>query len=136
MMDEGDDMATATNTSTIPRRSRMTRLEKRLVNSDRKSRGVASQLEDMLATFEPAPGFRYLDVGCGNGAATRAVAATFGLEATGVDVDPEQIAIASATRGDSNVRFLEADATSLPFPDEAFDIVASSKATHHIPRWD
>src|SRR4029077_14781759 len=33
------------------------------------------------------------------------------------------------------IRFLSADATSLPFDDGYFDIVATNKTTHHIPNW-
>src|SRR5262245_54338901 len=126
IIDRGDDMPNQT----------MTRLEKRLVNSRRKGRAVASQLEALLAPIAPPAGSRYLDVGCGNGAATLAVAQTFQLEATGVDVDPVQIALARAAEaGDARVCFLEADAARLPFADESFDVVVSSKATHHIPAW-
>lgn len=118
------------------RRSTMTPLEKRLVNSRRKGRAVARRLETLLADDAPPPGARYLDVGCGNGEATRAVAAAYGLAATGVDLDPAQIALARSGPGaGGSICFLAADATRLPFPDESFDVVTSSKATHHIPAW-
>jgi ubiquinone/menaquinone biosynthesis C-methylase UbiE/AcrR family transcriptional regulator len=118
-----------------PRRSTMSRLEKRLVNSERKSRAVGRRLRELLSLAGPVPGSRHLDVGCGNGAATIAVASAYRLDATGVDLDPGQIALARAAAGDGPVRFLEADATHLPFPDSGFDVVTSSKATHHIPTW-
>ena len=119
------------------RRSTMTRLEKRFVNSERKSRAVARRLSDMVETVSPQPGSRYLDVGSGNGAATTEVAARWQLEATGVDLDPGQIAVARAAgRGSRPVDFVEADARRLPFADGTFDLVTSSKATHHIPEWE
>jgi len=119
------------------RRSTMTRLEKRFVNSERKSRAVARRLSDMPETVSPQPGSRYLDVGSGNGAATIEVAARWQLEATGVDLDPGQIALARAAgRGSRPVDFVEADARRLPFADGTFDLVTSSKATHHIPEWE
>jgi ubiquinone/menaquinone biosynthesis C-methylase UbiE len=122
----GDDMS----------RQTMTGLEKRLVDSERKARAVASQLQTLLAPFAPPAGSRYLDVGCGNGAATLAVARAYGLEATGIDVDPAQVALARAAgKGNARVHFVEADATRLPFADASFDAVASSKATHHIQAW-
>src|SRR6185436_5622594 len=83
-----------------PRRSTMTRLEKRFVNSDRKRRAVARRLSALLEQVSPPPGSRYLDVGAGNGAATTQVATEWRLDATGVDLDPEQIALARARADD------------------------------------
>jgi ubiquinone/menaquinone biosynthesis C-methylase UbiE len=119
-----------------PRRSTMTRLEKRFVNSERKSRAVAGRLNDMLERVAPQPGSRYLDVGSGNGAATIEVAAQWQLEATGVDLDPRQIALARGRADGWPASFVEADARRLPFADGTFDLVTSSKATHHIPEWE
>jgi ubiquinone/menaquinone biosynthesis C-methylase UbiE len=120
-----------------PRRSTMTRLEKRFVNSDRKGRAVARRLNALLEQVSPPPGSRYLDVGAGNGAATTRVATEWRLDATGVDLDPEQIALARARDdGGRPVGFVEADARRLPFADGEFDLVTSSKATHHIPEWE
>jgi ubiquinone/menaquinone biosynthesis C-methylase UbiE len=77
-----------------------------------------------------------LDVGCGNGAAAVHLAATLGLDVVGVDVDPDQIREATlAAPNTPAVRFLVADATDLPFPDDQFNFVYTSKATHHIPDW-
>jgi ubiquinone/menaquinone biosynthesis C-methylase UbiE len=78
----------------------------------------------------------YLEVGCGNGAAALLVASTFGIRVVGVDVDPEQIASARNAAADrSDVLFMTADATRLPFGDGRFDVVATNKTTHHVPRW-
>ena len=58
------------------------------------------------------------------------------MEATGVDVDPEQIEAAkSRADGYQRARFLVADTSSLPFEDGAFEIVFSSKVTHHVREW-
>jgi ubiquinone/menaquinone biosynthesis C-methylase UbiE len=81
-------------------------------------------------------GYRVLDLGCGTGGATIAVARRFGAEVVGVDIDPEQIAEASRVARDvPNVRFEVGDAQHLPFRDEAFDVVYSSRALHHVPQW-
>jgi ubiquinone/menaquinone biosynthesis C-methylase UbiE len=78
----------------------------------------------------------YLEVGCGNGAVCRYVAENYLWNVTGVDVDPEQIQLARESSNDiQNLRFLEADATNLPFQDNDFDIVLSFGTTHHIPNW-
>ena len=115
---------------------RMTRLEKLLVNATGHSRNVAEEAVGRLRCLPIDRRWSYLDVGCGNGAATRFVAETFGMRAVGVDVDPRQIALARAAAGHrSDVEYATADATCLPFEDGRFDIVATNKTTHHEPRW-
>ena len=115
---------------------RMTRFEKRFVNNNGHSRRVAEEAVRRLRRLPVARGWSYLDVGCGNGAAALRVAETFDARVVGVDVDPEQIALARAAAGDrADARFMTADATSLPFADGLFDIVATNKTTHHVPQW-
>jgi ubiquinone/menaquinone biosynthesis C-methylase UbiE len=115
---------------------RMTRVEKRFVNEAGHSRSVAESVVRRLRRVPVERGWSYLDVGCGNGAAALRVAETFGVRVVGIDVDPQQIALARAAAGDrSDVLFMTADATGLPFEDGRFDIVATNKTTHHVPRW-
>ena len=115
---------------------RMTAIEKRFVNDIAHSRGVAEAAVRRLRHVPVQRSWSYLDVGCGNGAATRHVADTFGIRAVGVDVDPQQVALARTAAGDrTDVQLLTADATCLPFEDGRFDIVATSKMTHHVTRW-
>ena len=100
---------------------KMGKLEKLFVNSPGHSQGVARHAEKLLRRVPVQPGQTYLDVGCGNGAAPIAIAQTFDLNVTGVDIDPEQIALAQeAAQG---------------FADEEYDIVFTNKVTHHIPDW-
>jgi cyclopropane fatty-acyl-phospholipid synthase-like methyltransferase len=91
---------------------RMKPIEKQFVNSARHSERVAEQAEQLVRVADPQAGQRLLDVGCGNGAAPIHLANTFGLDVTGVDVDPEQIALAAST-DHAAARFLVADATRL-----------------------
>lgn len=115
----------------------MNRVEKFFVNSRLRSRSVARHAEQMLRRVKIAPGARYLDVGCGNGAAAIHLARRFGLDVTGVDADSEQIVAASAAARDlPGAQFLVADARRLPFPPGSFSIVATNKTTHHIPDWE
>ena len=114
----------------------MTSFEKRFVNEIGHSRKVAEEAVRRLRHVPVQRGWSYLDVGCGNGAAALLVADTFGVRVLGVDVDPQQIALARTAAGDrSDVLFMTADATCLPFEDGRFDIASTHKATHHVPRW-
>jgi ubiquinone/menaquinone biosynthesis C-methylase UbiE len=115
---------------------KMTKFEKSLVNSPRRSQRIAEYAERMLKTVRFTPGQSYLDFGCGNGAAAVHLASKLGLKVTGVDVDPEQIE-AARPRSDqnTNVQFLAADGTKLSFDDNEFDFVATHMVTHHIPDW-
>lgn len=115
---------------------KMTKFEKFFVNSDHRSQRVAEYAEKMLRMVGFAPGQNYLDFGCGNGAAAVHLASKLGLKVTGIDVDSEQIEAArSRSSQDTNVRFLTADGTKLPFDDNEFDFVATHMVTHHIPDW-
>ena len=122
---------------------RMTAIEKRFVNSEGHTLQVARRARRLLDRIDINPGRRYLDVGCGVGATAGAIARTYGLDVTGIDIDPRQIETARAREVERRTdrrpvprRFLVMDATKLEFPDAEFDIVATSMATHHIPGWE
>ena len=115
---------------------KMAKFEKFFVNSEGRSQRVAEYAEKMLRLTGFAPGQRYLDFGCGNGAAAVRLASKLGLNVTGIDVDPEQIETARERTGQTaNVRFFSADGTQLPFGDNEFDFVGTHMVTHHIPDW-
>lgn len=115
---------------------KMTAVEKRFVNRPSHTRTVAAHAEQLLDRIKPQAGWRYLDVGCGVGAAAHAIADSSNLEVTGVDVDPKQIEAAQPGVARPNLHFKVMDATCLDFRDGEFDIVATSMMTHHIPNWD
>jgi len=115
---------------------KMRPLEKLFVNSDRHSNRVAMQAAQRVRRVDPEPGQRVLDVGCGNGAALIHLARAFRLEATGVDIDPDQIQVAAqGANGREGTTFLVSDATKLPLADGGFDIVYTNKTTHHVADW-
>lgn len=75
------------------------------------------------ALDEVPPPRRVLDIGTGTGAAALLLAERFrAAEVIGVDISP---AMVEEARGKalSRVRFAVADASALPFPDGAFDLV-------------
>jgi SAM-dependent methyltransferase len=77
---------------------------------------------------------RALDAGTGAGALAFALAPHV-REVVGVDRVPELLARArerAAAYG--NVAFVEADITKLPFEDSSFDLAATLRTLHHVPR--
>jgi ubiquinone/menaquinone biosynthesis C-methylase UbiE len=80
-------------------------------------------------------GARVLEVGCGTGAVTRALAAWPGVrEAVGVDPSPVFVAKARELgKGLASLRFEEADGCSLPFPGGGFDGVVIHTTLCHVP---
>nr|WP_321398374.1 methyltransferase domain-containing protein [uncultured Desulfobacter sp.] len=79
---------------------------------------------------------RVLDVGCGTGVVTKAIADRLSKMgsgiATGIDAAGKMISGARKKRGADNCRFETAAAEDLPFDDESFDSVVSTLFFHHI----
>ncbi|MGH9691512.1 MAG: class I SAM-dependent methyltransferase [Candidatus Acidiferrales bacterium] len=79
-------------------------------------------------------GKRCLDVGCGGGRYSFAMALMGAQSVVGVDVSESGLADA-AQRGErlaySNVTFKQSSALELPFPDAEFDFVCCSGVLHH-----
>src|SRR5512139_1841184 len=81
------------------------------------------------------PRSRALDVGCGPGIVTEALARHAG-EVVGCDLTPAMLDRAqrrAEAAGLRNARFVPARAESLPFEDGYFDLVVSRSAVHHFP---
>jgi ubiquinone/menaquinone biosynthesis C-methylase UbiE len=115
---------------------KMTGLEKQFVNSPSHSLQVSHYAEGLLQRVDFKAGQRYLDVGCGNGAAALYLSQTYNLHVTGVDIDPDQIRLAQTeSAGLNGARFMAGDGRLLPFEAGEFDIVFTNKVTHHVPYW-
>ena len=87
--------------------------------------GVWSQRagEGFLEWLAPAPGLRWLDVGCGNGAFTQLIADQCApASLAGIDPSVNQLAYARARPALRRVAFGAGDAMALPFADDTFDV--------------
>ncbi|MCK1382899.1 class I SAM-dependent methyltransferase [Bradyrhizobium sp. 21] len=90
---------------------------------------------DSAAFFVPflTPDMILLDAGCGPGSITAALAGSVG-KAIGVDIESRAIAaanrLAAGTRL-TNLSFVEADMTALPFEDGSFDAVFFHAVLYH-----
>ena len=78
-----------------------------------------------------------LDLGCGEGQMTVELAQVTDLEVTGLDVEPEVLELArryaqECEIDDSRIHWVCADAHSLPYPDNSFDLVVSRGS---MPFW-
>jgi ubiquinone/menaquinone biosynthesis C-methylase UbiE len=75
---------------------------------------------------------RVLDVGCGTGRLSHALAEEQAARVWGVDVSPEMVAVARAKA--PRLRFKEARAEALPFKDDWFDAVVFWLVVHLVDR--
>jgi ubiquinone/menaquinone biosynthesis C-methylase UbiE len=79
----------------------------------------------LLRTAELEPGARVLDIACGTGVITRLAAERVGPtgSVTGIDIAPDMLEVAKATpAAGAPIAWHQADATSLPLPDRAYDV--------------
>jgi ubiquinone/menaquinone biosynthesis C-methylase UbiE len=93
-----------------------------LVNRSPKSNLAVVELASLTA------GDRFLDVGCGPGAALEHAAA-MGAQVAGVDPSPSMVDRASKRVPAAEVRVGSAE--ELPFPDDHFTVVANVATFHH-----
>ncbi len=98
---------------------------------DRRSRFNAGPQREALALLELAAGDRFLDVGCGTGAAVREAAAVV-ERAVGADLSEKMIERARELSHGS-AEFVVADSEYLPFPDGEFTAVLCTASFHHYP---
>jgi SAM-dependent methyltransferase len=81
----------------------------------------------VIERLEPRRGESLLDVGCGTGYFTRALAASVDGRVTGIDLDPEWIGYARG-RDPGGASYEVGDARALPYANASFDLVVSIAA--------
>lgn len=92
-------------------------------------------LRNETALSIPADATSVLDLGCGTGTATRAIASRLAsAHIMGVDLSPYMV-FAAKLKAQSlpNVSFIHANAEQLPFDDNSFDAVTASLLFHETP---
>ena len=107
------------------------------------SRQMSRQIIEGVAAYVQLPeGGKCLDVGCGSGALTIAVAkrnpkaSVIGIDRWGKEYASFSKALCernAQVEGARNTSFRQGDATHLDFPDETFDAVTSNFVYHNIP---
>jgi ubiquinone/menaquinone biosynthesis C-methylase UbiE len=73
-----------------------------------------------------------LDLGCGTGRFTEALAACFDAEVVGLDPSSKMLAQARAKQHDPRVRYELGSAESIPLPNESVDLIFISMVLHHF----
>ena len=114
----------------------MGKTEKWFMNRPKHNLKAANKIERLLQHVDFKEKQKFLEIGCGNGAACKQIAKKYNLNVTGIDVDPEQIQNAiKDIEKIQNIQFFEGDSTNLKFNDNEYDIVYSSGVLHHITNW-
>jgi demethylmenaquinone methyltransferase/2-methoxy-6-polyprenyl-1,4-benzoquinol methylase len=90
-----------------------------------------------LGEISLADGMKALDLGCGPGALSFALAekASPKSEITGIDISEDQLSYArnQCFRYDCTIHFENCSMDNLPFPREYFDLIVTSMALHETP---
>ena len=116
---------------------KMGKLEKKFVNSKRHAQKNIDLIERLFDSIDLQNITNVLEIGCGAGITAAHLHNKYNMSIIGTDVDPEQIMLAKKYHKESkHLKFMELDATTLPFENQAFDMVLSLFVLHHIGNWD
>jgi SAM-dependent methyltransferase len=86
----------------------------------------------VLVELVPLAGRDVLDVGCGTGTLTRALAAA-GARAVGMEITEERRDAAAAADPDAVARYVAGRAEALPLDAASLDAVVFMRSLHHVP---
>ena len=98
--------------------------------------GVWSRLagDIFLQWLAPPAGWRWLDVGCGNGAFTELIVERCSpSEVQGIDPSEEQLAFARPRLANAAAQFRQGDAMALPWADDTFDAAVQALVIFFVP---
>jgi ubiquinone/menaquinone biosynthesis C-methylase UbiE len=87
-----------------------------------------------LDWWNPSPGLRWIDIGCGNGAFTELLVERCSpVEVQGIDPSEEQLAFARTRPASRLATFQRGDAMALPFADGSFDAAVMALVLVFVP---
>jgi SAM-dependent methyltransferase len=87
-----------------------------------------------LDWLAPAPGLRWIDIGCGNGAFTQVLVDRVApVEVQAIDRSEAQLAFARTRPAAQVAQFHLGDAMAVPFDDDRFDAAAMALVIHFVP---
>ncbi|MEN9663063.1 MAG: hypothetical protein RL324_2012 [Verrucomicrobiota bacterium] len=90
--------------------------------------------ETFLGWLAPKPGWRWLDVGCGNGAFTEMLGERCAPASVhGIDPSEAQLVYARTRPVSRIAQFLLGDAMAVPFPDDTFDAAVMPLVIFFVP---
>jgi ubiquinone/menaquinone biosynthesis C-methylase UbiE len=113
------------------------KFEKKFVNSKRHAQKNIELIERLFKHIDLKNISNVLEIGCGIGITAEHLYNKYNMNVVGTDVDPEQIMFAKKHQKESKqLKFMELDATILPFENQEFDMVISMFVLHHIGSWD
>lgn len=95
-------------------------------------KGHGQTAASTLESIEITPGMKMLDLGMGNGWASR-LAASKGAEAVGIDLSHEMVERANGLAEGMSARYVQGDFADLPFEDNEFDLIWSMEALYYAP---
>ena len=94
------------------------------------------QLYQQTATQVDLDGKRMLEVGSGHGGGASYVKRYLGPASyTGLDLNPNAVALCRKAHNVPGLDFIEGNAEHLPFPDESFDAVINIESSHTYPHF-
>jgi SAM-dependent methyltransferase len=111
--------------------------EIRLINAGLGWTAISVGLIERLAEGKALSAFSYLDVATGSGDLPRAVVRRarrrgWTVQATGLDLSADVLAVAQDYLAGCPVALRQGDARALPFPDRSVDLVSCALALHHF----
>ncbi len=90
--------------------------------------------EVFLHWLAPSPGWRWIDIGCGNGAFTELLVERCApAEVQGIDPSEGQLAFARTRPASRIAQFQRGDALALPFADDSFDAAVMALVLVFVP---
>ena len=95
---------------------------------------AGADLDKLMDTVKACQAARVLDLGCGAGHASYALARGGAKEVVAYDLAPAMLAVVATearSRGHSQIQTSQGPAEGLPFPDAAFDLVVTRYSAHH-----